>query len=214
MKTATENGERLFSPSTARNREPIAEVLLDALPPSSLVLEIGGGTGEHAAYMAKTAPEIDWYTGDPDAAARTSIAAWIAHEKLPNLKGPHALGVSAPGWAEKAAMLVPAPPNAIVSINMIHIAPFAATTGLFTGAGALLKEGGLLFLYGPFSRGGVHTAPSNEAFDESLKSRDPGWGVRDIEHDLLPLAQKNALTLERIVEMPANNLSLLFRKIS
>ena len=210
--TALENrnaaGERLFSPSVARNRDPIRDVFLKHMPQGGKALEIGGGTGEHAAHLAAALPDLHWTTGDPDPAARRSIAAWIADAGLHNLAGPHAIDVTAAAWGVEET----APFDAVISINMIHIAPFAAAQGLFAGAGRLLAGGGKLFLYGPFSRKGVHTAPSNEAFDPSLKMRNPDWGVRDLEHDIAPLAQKYALSLETIVEMPANNLSVIFRK--
>ncbi|WP_375205108.1 DUF938 domain-containing protein [Hyphococcus sp.] len=202
-------GAKLYSPSTARNRDVIRDVLLKTMPQEGRILEIGAGTGEHAVHIAGALPEAIWFTGDPDETARASIAAWITGAGLDNLQGPHAIDVTAQDWE---AALDDAPYDGIVSINMIHIAPFEAATGLFAGAGRLLRPGGKLFLYGPFARNGAHTAPSNEAFNESLKARDPRWGVRDFEGDILPLAQKNSLSLEEIVEMPANNLSVIFRK--
>ena len=208
LETRNAAGEKLFSPSVARNRFPIREVFLKHMPRSGKALEIGGGTGEHAAHLAAALPDLRWTTGDPDPGARRSIAAWIADADLPNLSGPHAADVTAAAWGVEDG----APFDALVSINMIHIAPFAAAEGLFAGAGRLLAKGGKLFLYGPFSREGVHTAPSNEAFDASLKMRNPDWGVRDLEHDIAPLAHKHALSLETIVEMPANNISVIFRK--
>lgn len=211
--TALENrqtdGAKLFSPSTARNREPIRAAFLRTMPKFGRILEVGGGTGEHAVFLASALPEIEWRTGDPDETARASIAAWIADAGLPNLSGPHAIDAAAPAWGVEGEAQF----DGLVSINMIHIAPFDAARGLFAGAGRLLRPGGKLFLYGPFSRGGVHTAPSNQAFDESLKSRDERWGVRDLEHDIAPLAQKNALEQCDLVEMPANNFAVIFRKI-
>jgi cyclopropane fatty-acyl-phospholipid synthase-like methyltransferase len=173
------------------------------------MLEIGAGTGEHAVHLAAALPDASWFTGDPDPTARASIAAWIEDAQLPNLHGPHAIDVSSPDWGSEGASLY----DGIVSINMIHIAPFAAARGLFEGAGRLLRPGGKLFLYGPFSRHGRHTAPSNEAFDQSLKSRDPRWGVRDLDHDLLPLAERAGLVLEAAIDMPTNNLCVLFRRL-
>ena len=208
LETRASDGGRLFSPSTARNRDPIREVFLKTMPAAGKILEIGAGTGEHAVHIAGALREISWRTGDPDGAARASIAAWIAAAKLPNLSGPHAIDVAADNWGVEDD----APFDGLVSINMIHIAPFAAAEGLFAGAGRLLAHGGKLFLYGPFSRKGVHSAPSNQAFDESLKSRDPRWGVRDLDRDIAPLAEKNRLLLDALVEMPANNLSVVFRK--
>lgn len=208
LETRETEGEKLYSPSAARNRDAIRDVIVAHMPDSGTILEVGGGTGEHAVHMARALPRAHWRTGDPDVTSRASIAAWIKDSGLSNLYGPHAVDVSADNWGVEDA----APFAGLVSINMIHIAPFSAAIGLFTGAGRLLIPGGKLFLYGPFSRNSDHTAPSNEAFDASLKSRNPEWGVRDIEHDLAPLAQKNALTLDTVVEMPANNLSLVFNK--
>ena len=211
-KTALEDraaaGEKLYSPSVARNRDAIRDVVLKTMPREGKVLEIGGGTGEHAVHIASASPALQWLTGDPDPASRASIAAWIAEAGLENLKGPHAIDVTEEHWGVEDA----APFDGLVSINMIHIAPFAAARGLFAGAGRLLAPGAAFFLYGPFSRESVHTAPSNEAFDASLKARNADWGVRDLERDILPLAQKNLLSVERIVEMPANNFSVIFRK--
>ncbi len=201
-------GEKLFSPSVARNRDAIKNAFLELMPQRGAILEIGGGTGEHATHIAAALPGVRWRTGDPDPASRSSIAAWIASAGLENLSGPHAIDVSQSVWGVEND----APFDGIVSINMIHIAPIAAAEGLFAGASRLLRPGGKLFLYGPFSRNGIHTAPSNQAFDASLKSRDARWGVRDLEQDLAPLAQKSALECEAIVEMPANNLSVVFRK--
>lgn len=201
-------GARLFSPSAARNRDPIRTVFLKHMPKSGKILEIGGGSGEHAVHLAEALPDVSWHTGDPDETSRRSIAAWIGESGLANLRGPHAVDVTAQHWGVEDK----APFDGLVSINMIHIAPFEAAQGLFAGAERLLAPEGRLFLYGPFSRGGVHTAPSNEAFDASLKSRNARWGVRDLEHDLAPLAQKHALSLDTIVEMPAHNLSVIYRK--
>jgi SAM-dependent methyltransferase len=202
-------GAKLYSPSAARNRDPIRDVFLQTMPRSGRILEIGGGTGEHAVHLAAALPEVDWRTGDPDESARASIAAWIADAGLPNLRGPHAIDVTALAWSVEDD----APFDGLVSINMIHIAPFEAARGLFAGAKRLLRPGGRLFLYGPFSRAGAHTAPSNAAFDESLKARDARWGVRDLEHDIAPLAQENALEQIHLVEMPANNFAAIFRKL-
>ncbi len=201
-------GEKLFSPSTARNRDPIREAFLKTMPAKGKILEVGGGTGEHAVHLASALPSVQWFTGDPDARSRGSIAAWIKDSGLSNLNGPHDIDVRAPEWGVEGV----APFDGLVSINMIHIAPLAAAQGLFAGAERLLKPGGKLFLYGPFSRAGVHSAPSNEAFDENLKARDSRWGVRDLDGDVEPLAQKHSLTLDTVVEMPANNLSVVFRK--
>jgi len=202
------SGARLFSPSAARNREAILEVFLAHMPQAGMVLEIGSGTGEHAVHIAAHLPELTWLPGDPDETSRASISAWIAETGLANIAAPHAIDVTIADWAKAVSR----PIDAIVSINMIHIAPFAAAEGLIAGAGEILREGGKLFLYGPFSRNGEHTAPSNAAFDASLKARDPSWGVRDLENDIVPLAEKAGLSLEDVVSMPANNFSVIFAR--
>lgn len=199
-------GARLFSPSAARNRTAILEAFLAHMPRAGTVLEIGSGTGEHAVYIAARLPEILWLPGDPDETSRASIADWITHTGLANVRSPHALDVADSAWAAHA----PHPVDCVVSINMIHIAPFAAAEGLIAGAGAVLDAGGKVFLYGPFSRNGEHTAQSNVEFDKSLKARNPDWGVRDLERDILPLAEKAGLSLETAIPMPANNFSVIF----
>src|SRR5882724_893855 len=194
----------LLSPAVARNRDPILAVLRRVLPAQGTVLEIASGTGEHAAYFAAALPHITWQPTDPDAEARGSIAAHRAAAQLPNLKAPLALDACAPSWPVARA-------EAVVSINMIHIAPWAAAEGLMAGAGRLLAAGGVLYLYGPFKENGEHTAPSNAAFDASLRARDPLWGVRDRD-EVAALAQRNRLKLVERVAMPANNLSLVFQR--
>ncbi|GJL90349.1 DUF938 domain-containing protein [Hyphococcus sp.] len=208
LETRNASGAKLFSPSVGRNRDAIRNAFLDTMPLTGKFLEIGGGTGEHAVHIADALPKAEWLTGDPDETARASIAAWIADSDLLNLHGPHAIDVASDRWGVEQD----APFDGIISINMIHIAPFEAAEGLFAGAARLLRPGGKLFLYGPFARNGKHTALSNEAFDVSLKARDPRWGVRDLEHDIALLAQKNALALQRTVEMPANNFTVVFNK--
>ena len=198
---------RLFSPSAARNRDPIRDVFLQYMPRTGTIVEIASGTGEHVAHLAAAAPGLCFLPGDPDDASRASIAAWTADLGLTNIAAPHAADVSIGDWHQAFN-----PCEGMVSINMIHIAPFDAARGLFAGAGALLKNEGRLFLYGPFSRNGVHSAPSNEAFDASLKSRDPRWGVRDLDLEIMPLAAAASLFLVAIEEMPANNLSVIFER--
>ncbi|MGF6879814.1 DUF938 domain-containing protein [Paraburkholderia sp. MM5477-R1] len=195
---------RQHSPSAERNREPILAVLREALPASGRVLEIASGTGEHAICFAGALPGLDWQPSDADAQARESIAAWTAQAGLANLRAPLALDVHQPDWGVDAL-------DAVVCINMIHISPWSAAQALFDGAGRRLVDGGVLYLYGPYRRGGAHTAPSNEAFDQWLKSRDPEWGVRDMEA-VVALGDTAGLTCERVVAMPANNFSLVFTK--
>lgn len=198
---------RQFSPSAARNRDPIREAFLAHMPRAGVIIEIGSGTGEHAAHIAAAAPDLLWLPSDPDPASRASIAAWTAHLGLSNVAPPRALDVTRDGWTDG----LPAA-DGLVSINMIHIAPLEAAQGLFEGAGALLKPDGRLFLYGPFMRDGAHTAPSNEAFDASLKARDAQWGVRDLDREIIPLARAASFTLHAVIAMPANNLSVVFSK--
>ncbi len=197
---------RMRSPSAARNRELILTVLQRVLPQEGRVLEIASGTGEHAVHFAHAMPGLTWRTSDPDAASRTSIAAWIEAEALANVLAPLAIDTRTSDWGVEGERF-----DAVVSLNMIHIAPWEAALGLVAGASRLLKPKGLLFFYGPFKRDGEHTAPSNEAFDASLKSRDPSWGVRDVA-DVAREAQRKGFALMEIEEMPANNLCVIFTR--
>jgi cyclopropane fatty-acyl-phospholipid synthase-like methyltransferase len=195
---------RQFSPSTVRNRDVILGVLRRVLPPRASVLELASGSGEHAVHIAKALPEITWRPSDPDEPARASIAAWIEAEGLSNVRPPLKLDVSAEDWGVEGQAF-----DALVAINMIHISPWDATLGLMAGAGRLLREGGMLYTYGAYKRGGQHTAPSNEAFEAWLKQRDPHFGVRDLEV-VEAAAGPHGLRLRDIIEMPANNFSLVF----
>lgn len=195
---------RRHAPATARNRDPILEVLRDVLPASGTVLEIASGTGEHAVHFARALPEVVWQPSDPDLDAIASIRAWAEAERLNNLRPPLLLDVTQAEWPVDRT-------DAIVCINMIHIAPWEATLALMAGAGRLLPAGGPLVLYGPYRRDGHLLEPSNEAFDESLKARNPRWGLRLLE-DVAAEAAKNGLAFERLVEMPANNLCVTFRR--
>jgi len=201
--------ERLYAPATQRNREPILAVLRRALPAAGSVLELASGTGEHAVWLAAHFPGLVFQPSDPDAESRASIAAWIAFTGVGNVRAPLAIDVEAPDW--EATPEIPRPLAAILCINMIHISPWAATLGLMRGADALLAPGGVLYLYGAYKRGGAHTAPSNAAFDASLRARDPEWGVRDLEA-VADAAAERGLALEEVVEMPANNLSVILRR--
>jgi cyclopropane fatty-acyl-phospholipid synthase-like methyltransferase len=198
---------RQYAPAAARNREPILAVLRRALPADAKVLEIASGSGEHAIYFARAMPGLDWRPSDPEASARDSIAAWIDHDGAANVGAPLALDVREVNWNVEADR----PFDAVVSINMIHIAPWETALGLIAGAARVLRTDGVLFLYGPFIREGRHTAPSNEAFDMWLKNRDPSFGVRDLA-DVEAAATAQGIALREIVEMPANNLSLVFAK--
>ncbi|MFM0228933.1 DUF938 domain-containing protein [Paraburkholderia sediminicola] len=198
---------RQHSPSAERNREPILAVLREVLPPTGRVLEIASGTGQHAICFAGALPGLDWQPSDLDADARASTAAWIAHEGLANVRAPLALDVHQRDWGVNTLDQF----DAVVCINMIHISPWSATQALFAGASRRLVDGGVLYLYGPYKRGGAQTSPSNDAFDQQLRSRDPAWGVRDMEA-VVALGASVGLVCDEPIAMPANNFSLVFRK--
>jgi cyclopropane fatty-acyl-phospholipid synthase-like methyltransferase len=196
---------RQTAPSPLRNREPILAVLQRVLPAGARVLEIASGTGQHAVFFAAAMPGVTWQPSDPDPESRASIAAWTASEGLANVLAPAAVDVREPAWPVADSY------DAIVAINMIHISPWEATLGLMAGAGRLLRDGGVLYTYGAYTRDGRHTAPSNESFDAWLKERDPAFGVRDLA-DVESAAAAQGLALREIVDMPANNLSLVFAR--
>lgn len=197
------NDERQHAPAALRNRGPILEVLRRVLPTEGTVLEVASGTGQHAVHFAAALPALRFQPSDPDAGARRSIEAWRAEAGLSNVAPPLELDVRA-AWPIAAVA-------AVVAINMVHISPWPATLALLAGAAARLPVGGPLVLYGPYRVGGQHTAESNARFDESLKARDPSWGVRDLE-DVASAAAAVGLVLEERVAMPANNFTLVFRK--
>jgi SAM-dependent methyltransferase len=192
------------APAAERNKDPILRVLGPLLPQSGTVLEIASGTGQHTVHFAAAHPKLKWQPSDADEDARECIFSWIEESALPNVSPPLDLDVLREPWPIESA-------EAIVCINMIHIAPWAATEALMNGAARLLSPGGLLFLYGPYRRGGLHTAPSNEAFDASLQRQNPAWGVRDLEQ-VVGTAVGRGLMLEEVVAMPANNLSVVLRR--
>ena len=199
------NDRRRFAPATSRNRAPIFAVLERHLPRQGQILEIASGTGEHLIHFAgASSPDLIFQPSDPDPVARDSIDAWIAETGCRNVRPAIVLDAGADHWPVEAA-------DAVLCINMIHIAPWRAAVGLMRGAGRLLPPEGLLFLYGPFRRGGRHTARSNAAFDEGLRQQNSEWGVRDLEA-IIELAEQNGLGPPEIVEMPANNLSVIFRR--
>lgn len=193
---------RKHAPATLRNREAIAAALRKVLPMTGLVLEIASGSGEHCAYLATVFDHLEWQPSDPDAGGRASIAAWC--DGLANVRPPVDLDAAVQDWPVARA-------DAILCANMVHISPWQATLGLLDGAGRVLPTRGPLILYGPYLRDGHPTAPSNEAFDQSLKSRDRSWGLRRVE-DVAVAAGHHGLVLGEIVEMPANNLTLVFRR--
>jgi SAM-dependent methyltransferase len=195
---------RRFAPATLRNREPILDVLRQILPASGLVLELASGSGEHGVYFAHHLPDLDWQPSDPSLAARQSIAAWAQAEGLTNLRDPLDLDAAQAAWPIDRA-------DAIACINMVHISPWEATLGLMRGAGRVLPVGGVLYLYGPYRRGARPLEPGNAAFDQDLRARDARWGLREVE-DVVACAHAHGLAFERAIEMPANNLSLIFSK--
>ncbi len=193
-----------FAAATERNREAILEVLREALPKTGTVLEIASGTGQHAVYFARHLPRLTWQPSDVSPEALQSIAAWLTEADLPNTLAPAVVDVRESEWPVEA-------PAAIVCINMIHITPWSSTVGLFEGASVHLAPGAPLLTYGPYRVHGEHTAPSNAAFDARLRSDNPRWGVRDID-ELTALGAERGLSLERTVQMPANNLTLVWRR--
>ncbi len=203
----TAGDARRHAPSAQRNEAPILDVLRDVLPTTGRALEIGSGTGQHIAAFARAFPAIAWLPSEPHPESLASIAGWVAETGLDNLAAPLTLDVTAPDWP--AAL--DGPRDAIVCINVLHITPWTVAEGLMQGAGRLLAPGGIVYLYGPYMRDGHHTAPSNAAFDASLRQRDPAWGVRDIA-DVAPCAEANGLALDRVVDMPRDNFSLVFRR--
>ena len=197
-----ESGARRSAPAALRNREPIAEVLADWLPEHGLVLEIASGTGEHAVYFAERFPELEWQPSDLHPDALTSIAAWRAGRA--NVREPVVLDASSNQWPVDRA-------EAVLSINMVHISPWAAALGLIAGAGRVLAPGAPLILYGPWLDDAIPTAASNLAFDADLKARDPAWGLRRVED--FAAAARGRFALVETRAMPANNLMLLLRRI-
>ena len=196
---------RLSSAAAERNKGPILEVLQRVLPARGLVLEISSGSGQHIVHFAAALPTLTWQPNDPDPDARASIAEWIAAEKLDNVRPPLGFDARDATWPIAAC-------DAILCINMIHIAPWTAAEGLFAGAERLLPEAGVVYLYGPYRIHDRHTAASNDAFDRSLRAQDAEWGVRDLD-EVEALAVRRGFALEETVAMPANNLSVIFRAV-
>ena len=191
-------------PSAERNKGPILDVLTRVLPGRGVVLEIASGTGQHVVHFAKALPGLSWQPSDPDPELCRSIAIRVAEEQLANINPPIELDVTRPRWPLQTA-------DAIVCINMIHVAPWSATLALLEGAQGLLATGCVLFLYGPYRRFGRHTSKSNEQFDADLRAQDPAWGLRDLEA-VSEAAASSGFVLAEIVEMPANNFSVIFKR--
>jgi len=193
-----------FAPAAERNRQPILDVLRRVLPPAGLVLEVASGTGQHAIFFSEHLPTLRWQPTDASSEAIESIGAWVDETRRKNLLPPLQLDVRWPQWPVRKA-------DALLCINMIHISPWETTVALFRGAGELLVGGSSLITYGPYRLRGEHTAPSNAAFDESLRSRNVRWGVRDID-ELTELAGRTGFALEERVDMPANNMTLVWTR--
>lgn len=196
---------RAHAPATLRNREPILAELRRVLPARGLLLEIASGTGEHAAFMTPQLPDIAWQPSDARPESLADIDGYARDSDCARIRPALRLDVTAARWPLAQA-------DAVFCANMIHIAPWSAAEGLFAGAGKILSPGAPLVLYGPFKRNGAHTAPSNEHFDEALRAQDPRWGVRCLDAEVAPLAARSGFRLETVVAMPANNLTLVFRR--
>ena len=196
--------ERLHTPAALSNREPLLEVLRRLLRPGDTVLELGSGSGVHVAHFAAALPEVRWHPSDPDPAMRRSIAAWI--EGMDAAAPALDLDVLEPGWADA----IERPVDLVLSINMLHVAPAGAVTGLLDGAARLLAPGGRVALYGPFRFNGQFCGTGNERFDAMLRQQDPAWGLRDL-NDIAAQGADRGLALERVIDMPAANHVLLLR---
>jgi SAM-dependent methyltransferase len=201
---APSEGDKRHAPATVRNRDVIVDVLRRVLPESGRVLEVASGSGEHIIHFAEVFPALRWQPSDPDPAALRSIAAWAAEAGEANIEAPLLIDAGAEDWPVEQV-------DAMLCINMVHISPWSATLGLLRAAGKLLPEGGLLYLYGPYLQAGVETAESNLDFDHSLRARNPAWGIRSVE-EVAEAARAEGLSLADILPMPANNLSLIFRR--
>jgi len=191
-------------PAAERNKAPILDVLRRVLPNKGSVLEVASGTGQHVMYFADALPGLAWQPSDPDPELRELITARLHGVSLDNVEVPVDLDVLSTPWPVTRA-------DAVICINMLHVAPWQATVALLRGAANTLPVLGILFLYGPYRRSGVPTASSNRAFDDELRARNPEWGIRDLDA-VVELAAQTGLGLDEVVEMPANNLSVIFSK--
>lgn len=202
MKDPTQR--KYFSEAAERNSDPIREVLRESLPKSGTVLEIASGTGQHAVFMGRAFPRLTWQPTEIDPAYRTSIDAWRLESGLENVLPPLHLDVNDLSWPVANA-------DAVVNCNMIHITPWSCCQALMAGAARVLQPGGVLYMYGPYKINGQHTAPTNTAFDENLRFRDPAWGIRDLDV-VIAEAIEHGFEHVRTYQMPANNLSVVYRK--
>jgi hypothetical protein len=196
---------RQYAPATVRNRDFILDVLRDVLPTTGVILEIASGSGEHVVHFARNLPSLVFQPSDPEPDALLSVAAWMKAAEVTNVRAPIVLDASRSPWPIASA-------DGIICINMVHISPWDASVGLIRGAAAILPPGSPLYLYGPYKRKGFATAPSNEAFDRNLSDRNAIWGLRDLEA-IAAIAQSAGFSIPDITEMPANNLSIVFRRM-
>jgi hypothetical protein len=199
------NDVRRYAPATLRNRDFILDVLRDVLPTTGVILEIASGSGEHVIHLAKNLPALVFQPSDADQDALLSIAAWVKATGVANVRAPISLNASRSVWPIASA-------DGVICINMVHISPWEATLGLIKGAAAVLPPASPLYLYGPYIREGFATAASNQAFDRSLRDRNPTWGLRDLQA-VSAMAQSVGFSAPVITEMPANNLSVVFRRM-
>ena len=196
---------RQYAPATVRNRDFILYVLREVLPTTGIILEVASGSGEHIIHFARNLPRLIFQPSDPEPDARLSVADWVKATRVTNVRAPIVLDASQSFWPIASV-------DGIICINMIHISPWDATVGLIGGAVAILPPGSPLYLYGPYKRKGFATAPSNEAFDRNLRDRNPTWGLRDLEA-VAAIAQSVGFSVPAVTEMPANNLSVVFRRL-
>ena len=196
---------RQYAAATVRNRDFILDVLREVLPVTGAILEIASGSGEHVVHFARNLPSLVFQPSDPEPEALRSIAAWVEATDVANVRAPIVLNASQSPWPIASA-------DGVICINMVHISPWDATVGLIAGAAAILPRGSPLYLYGPYKREGFATAPSNEAFDRTLRARDPAWGLRNLEA-VVAIAESVGFSAPTVTEMPANNLSVVFRRM-
>jgi hypothetical protein len=207
----SESESRRFFPATLRNQKPILDVLQRVLPAEGSILETSSGTGEHAIHFAPALAPRVFLTSEPDPDLRASVAAWCRHSMAANLRMPIDLDVTEDTWPVEIDPRVQPPISVILNINMIHIAPWSACLGLLAGAGRILQTGGMLYLYGPFKQMGVEFGSGNDDFDQSLRAKNPEWGVRSLE-SVAEIAAEEGLILRKTIPMPSDNLSVIFER--
>ena len=194
-----------YARATVRNRDFILDVLHDASPTTGTILEVASDSGEHVVHFARNLPSLVFQPSDPEPGALLSVAAWVKPTRITNVRAPIVLDASQSPWPIASA-------DGIICINMVHISPWDATVGLIRGAAAILPRGSPVYLYGPYKRVGTALAPSNQAFDRNLRDRNPTWGLRDLEA-VAAIAQSVGFSVPTVTEMPANNLSVVFRRM-